>query len=169
MTDKQDLERLRVIILATLDYFHERVFGNIVFDDVNNAVKFHEKQRLKIENYYQEGSLDKLEQQLSKLTMVIQSIVDINFSSYIKKNTGYEFDPFESLARRVETMVAQNEIRNDEEAHWVSIMLSYNYQTSVNKKHDKNLLKLLKSYSGNHEKSTIESLTIISKVDVIEV
>lgn len=163
---QSELERHRAIILATLDYNHEGEVGRIVFDDIDHSIKYHERQKIEIEKYYQLRRLDKLQQHLFKLTKILQFHVDLNFSSYIKEKTGYDIDLFDDLPKRVETIIVQNEIRNDEEAQYVSMMVSYRYQTSVDKEYDENLLKLLNTYADTREKNITGYSEIISEVEV---
>lgn len=164
--DQSEFERHRAIILATLDYNYEREVGRIVFDDIDNSIKYYERQKAEIEKYYKQRRLDKLQQRLSELIKALQFQVDLNFSSYLKENTGYDIDLFEELTKCVEKIVAQNVIRNDKEANYIAMMVSYRFQTSGNKEYDKNLVQLLDTYADTPKKNKTYYSEIISEIEV---
>lgn len=107
---QSELQRHRAILLATLDYLEERLGGSIVFDQYDPATEYFQQQKIQTEKCFKQRRLDRLQKRLASLTKEMQSRADLAFASYIKEKTGYNIDIFEDIRKRVNAIVAQNEI-----------------------------------------------------------
>jgi len=175
------LKRYRAIILATLDYLLERFGGGIVYDQFDPAADYYEQQKIQSEKYYKQHRLDRLQQQLDRLTKGLQNSVDLNFAGYIKEKTGYDIDIFENLRKRVDAIVAQKEIRSQKELNDIGTALHYYQQTSADKKVNDELRALIIDYtkqntepstsatSGNRKDGYSEVISNIEKDGIEEV
>lgn len=163
---QSELDRYRAIILAALEYKYVKERDLLILDHMDYALKHYEQEKKKIEKYYQQGKLNKLQQSLTELTTILKFQVDINFSAYVKEKTGYDIDLFEGLFERVEAIIARNKICNEEEGQEISIMLSYRYQTSVDQQIDENLLNLLNTYANTLKKSKSNYSEIIGEIEI---
>lgn len=150
MTPEQkqtELQRHRTILLATLDYLEERLGGSIVFDQYDPATEYYQQQKIQTEKYFKQRRLDRLQQRLTSLTKGIQGRADLAFTPYVKEKTGYDIDIFEDLRKRVDAVVAQNEIRSQNELNDVGTMLHFYNETAADGKEAAKLKSLLTSYS----------------------
>lgn len=95
------LQRLRAILLATLDYLIAVNGGSIVFDNEDFIVNHYEQQRLKVEENYRKGNADWLQKEFARLTKGLQNRGDQNYAGYIKEKTGYDVDIFDDLPKRI--------------------------------------------------------------------
>lgn len=133
-TGKQsELIRHRAIIQATLDYLVMRKGGSLVFDDYDFLVEYYQQQKIQAEKYFKLRRLDRLRQQLARLTKSMEFDIDMEFYGYIKETTGYELDIFAGLRERVEAVLERKEIRDDKEHSDVMQMLRYYEQTAGGK------------------------------------
>ena len=152
-TQQKDLElkQYRDIVLATLDYLSERLGGSFVYDEFDPVSDYYQKQKLQTDKYYQQRRLDKLQQKFISLTKGLQSRADINFPAYIKKKADYDIDLFKDLRIRVNTIVEQKEIRNEEELKDISTMLEVYKQTSKDAVIMEKLKNLVVDYSKSNQ------------------
>ena len=141
------LQRYRAIVLATLDYLDECYGGSIVYDQYDPIKEYYLKEKIRTEQYFRQGKLDRLEQQLNNLVKGPQSRVDLNFASYIKGKTGYDIDIFEDLSKRADAIIEQAAIRSEKELNDIGIMFRY-YQALNNTQKVEKLHALLTSYSN---------------------
>ena len=158
MTSEQkqaELQRLRDILLATIEYQLAKQRGSIVFDQVDWIEEHWEQERLKVEKYYADGRLSNLQQMLTRLTRSLQNRTDLNFAGYIKEKTGFEIDLFGDVLKRVDAIITQNEIRNKQELNEVNIMAHYYRQTSA----DATLVERLQKLSMNYDLVTRKKQT----------
>jgi hypothetical protein len=144
---QSELQRYRIILLATLDYLQERLGGSIVFDEYDPATEYYQQQKIQTEKYFKQRRLDRLQQRLASLTKGLQNRADLNFASYIKEKTGYDIDIFEDLRKRVVAIVAQNEIRSQSELNDIGTMLHFFHEKGADIKEVQKLKLLLNDYS----------------------
>jgi hypothetical protein len=119
------LQRLKAIILAALDYLLQQSGGSFVCDESDYVAEYYQQQKLQIEKYYKQRRLDRLQQRFESLSKGLQMRADLNFSKYIKKETGYDIDIFEDLRKRIDIIIAQDEIRDHRDLRDVSTMINY--------------------------------------------
>jgi hypothetical protein len=105
-----ELIRHRDIILATLDYLNLRYSGSFVTDGWDSTAAYYDQQKLQAGKYFQQRRLDRLQQQLRRLTEGPRASQDIQFVNYIKEMTGYEPDIFSEVRSRKETIPTKGRI-----------------------------------------------------------
>lgn len=167
-----ELDRHRSILLATLDYLLQRNGGIIVSDGNDPMTEYYNSQKIEAEKYYQECRLDRLKARLTQQINTLQFMIDLEFEAYIKTTTGYDIDIFDSLKKRVNTILENKVIRNNKEMSDIDTMRMYYDKTSKNKKDDKVLDSLLIDYSKKStRKNTGHSHEInsVEKDGVVEV
>lgn len=166
---QSELQRHRAILLATLDYLGERLGGSIVFDQYDPATEYFQQQKIQTEKCFKQRRLDRLQKRLASLTKEMQSRADLAFASYIKEKTGYDIDIFEDIRKRVNAIVAQNEIHSQNELNDVGTMLHYYRKTAAEEKEVEKLKSLLSDYSKRINKTTTkrkgEHSEVISRVE----
>jgi len=132
-----ELERHRALLLATLDYLEQRLGGSFVCDDYDPVSEYYQQQKIQTEQYFKQRRLVRLRQRLSSHFKGLQNRVDLNFASYLKEKTGYEIDLFDDLRKRVDAIVAQNEIRSQSELNDIGTMLHIYQESAANGKERK--------------------------------
>ena len=125
-------------------------FGRLLLSSASVIEVHYQQQKQQTEKYYQTGRLDRLKQNLNSLTEYPRQKNDIFFAVYIKEKTGYQIDIFESVQRRVNTVIEQNQIRNKKELSDVGIMLDVYKQHPI----DLNKLNILKGLLIEFSKQT---------------
>jgi len=173
---QSELQRHLAILLATLDYLEERFGGSIVFDQNDPATEYYQQQKIQTEKYFKQRRLDRLQQQLASFTKGLQNRADLAFAPYIKEKTGYDVDIFEGVVKRVDIIVAQNEIRSQNELNDVGTMLHFYHETAADEKEIEKLKLLLANYykrtndtSGKRESEYSEVISRVEKDGVEEV
>lgn len=150
MTHQQkqsELERHKAILLAALDYLEERFGGSLVYDEFDPATAYYQQQKTQTEKYFKQRRLDRLQQRLARLTKGMQNKGAFAFAAYLKEKTGYDIDLVEDVRKRVDTIVAQNEIRSQKELNDVFTMLQYYQTAAADEKGVEKLESLLSDYS----------------------
>jgi hypothetical protein len=164
-----ELQRHRAILLATLDYLEERLGGSIVYDEYDPVTEYYQQQKIQTEEYFKQRRLDRLQQLLAILTKGLQNRADLGYAKYIKEKTRYDIDIFEDLRNRVAAIVAQNEIRSQEELNDIGTMLHFFHETSVSGEGVEKLKALLANYSNQRPESSYkrndEYSEVISRVE----
>ena len=134
--------------------------------DNEDQIKDHyERQKPQIDKYYKQRRLDRLQQKLASFINTLGRSIDLNFSTYIKKKTGYDIDIFDSLRKRVDTILSQNKITNDKEENDVGTMLRYFSATSSSPDKVDTLKSLLLEYSNKRRKKKNEYSECISRIE----
>jgi hypothetical protein len=148
-----ELVRHRSILLATLDYLEKLFGGSFVCDQYDPLAEYYQQQKIQTEKYFRQLKLDRLQQQLVKLTRDLQNRVDLNFAGYIKENTGYDIDIFEDLRKRVDAIIEHTGIRSENELNDIGTMMHY-YEVMADGEKVERFDTLLTNYSeGKHETS----------------
>ncbi len=154
------LQRHHNILQATLDYLLAKNAGSIVLDQKDTVAEYYEQQKRQAGKYSQQHQLGRLQQQLARLTQGLQHRADLTFAAYIKEKTGYEIDNLEDLRKRVDAIIAQQEVRTDKEDKDVGILLHYYQQTSA----DPALIAQLQDLSWNYHKANSRKKTGYTEV-----
>ena len=139
---QKSIEKYHAIVLATLAYLEQRFGQSMIYDDISLIAEYYQEQKIQTEKNFKQRRLDRLQQRFKSLTKSLQNAVDLSFSSYIKEKTGYDIDIFEDLLRRIDIILKQKEIRNQQNLNDISIALQL-YQQSSKKEHDIEKLNLL--------------------------
>jgi hypothetical protein len=164
-----ELERHRNLLLATLDYLEQHLGGSFVYDRYDPVTEYYQQQKIQTEKYFKQRRLDRLQQRLASLTKGLQNRDALAFTTYIKEKTGYDIDIFEDLRKRVAVIVAQNEIRSQNELNDIGTMLHYYNETSQNGEEVEKVKSLLTYYSERENdrsrKKQNEYSEVISRVE----
>jgi hypothetical protein len=170
---KTELHRQRDLVLATLNYQLELHAGSIVTDGWDAAREYFDQQKLQTEAYFRGRRLDKLQQQLQRLTDGLRSRVDLQYTSYIKEKTGYDIDLFEGLQGHIDRILVQGNIQTDAEAEFVRVQLLINKQTMAEPQQETALKTLFHDYfkrkQQSEKKATFSEVTKREENDGVEV
>jgi hypothetical protein len=142
--------------LATLDYLEERLGGSFVYDQYDPVTEYYQQQKVQTEKYFKQRRLDRLQQRLASLTKGLQNKADVAFTLYIKEKTGCDIDIFEDLRKRVDSIIAQNEIRNQKELNDIGTMLHFYHETSADGEEVEKLKALLTNYSEQSQTTSLK-------------
>jgi hypothetical protein len=123
------LQRHHDIILATIDYLLAAHGGCIVIDQEDIVTDYYEQQKLQIAKYYNQRRLDRLQRRLATLIKGFQTSADLNYTGYIKERTGYDIDIFADLQKRVDAIIAHNEIRSKKEFNDAGTLFHFYHKT----------------------------------------
>lgn len=141
-----ELKKYRNILLATIDYQLEKVAGSFIDDGFDPVADHYLNQKQKAEMDCLDGKLDKLKQEFQNITNSLVQRGDLNFDKYIKEKTGYETNIFEDLQLRVEQIIRQKEIKDQDQYKDVLALLSISEQISTEQKKIKVLNNLLDNF-----------------------
>jgi hypothetical protein len=147
-TEKQaDLKRHRDILIATIEYILQQLTTEgLSKNDFDNVAGYYHQQKYQVDKYFQLGRLDILQTKFSNLTRFPIHKIDLSFNEYIKKETGYIIDIFETLETRVNEIIAQNRITNEKEIGDIMIMMDVYKHKLVDVKKSEILKNLLIDY-----------------------
>jgi hypothetical protein len=160
-----ELQRNREILLATIDYFILKHGDSFVLDNQSHKREYYEQQKAQVDKYYKQRRLDKLQQKLASLTKSIENSIDLTFSTYIKKRTGYDIDIFDKLKKRVDQILTKNKIENSKEENDIGTMLHYLIDTSSSAEEVEKLKALLINYHGKNREKQNGYSEVISRVE----
>lgn len=116
-------EKYKILVLATLDYLIDHYTGELVLDGndfIRQSYELHKKQA---EKYGKQGNLGKLQKQLDQFTRMLQRSIDLEFTQYIKEQTGYELDIYAAVRRLGDDILSRGLIQNDAESENVMTLL----------------------------------------------
>lgn len=165
MTTEQkqlELQRHRDILLATYDYLLQRNAGCFVTDGFDSIAETFEQEKQRTNLEFKQGRLGDLQQRLQRQIETFCKRADANFPIYIKKNTGYHLNIFEDLQKRIDAIVAQNEIRSQNELNDVYAMLHFYLETAPDENEVNKLNSLLSDYFKTAPQATGEYSEVIS-------
>ncbi len=138
-TNQKELRRLRDIILASIDYSLEKSANIMKIDGKAPGESRYQKLKQNTEKYFKQNQLDKLKQTLSKALEDPLARGDSGFDNYIQEKTGHEISIFQIFQERVDKIIKQNKIKNEEEFHDVARMINvlHNLCSDFNKRRSK--------------------------------
>ncbi len=118
-----ELERVKTILLATLDY-HLQTDEKIITEDFNSDKHFED---LKMETLqkFQKGQLSTLKQWLRDFTEKPRETRDFEYVKYIKETTGIDFDIFEAFKNRIDKIIARRRITSAPQYYDAMEMINY--------------------------------------------
>ncbi len=117
-----ELEKYRLLVLATIDYYLENKLLQITTADFNAETHFGELKK-QTESFFQKGSLGLLKQWFIDLTEMQLEGRDLKFNQYLKDKTGYEFDIFASFFQRIDKIISKGRITTDNQFYDVRILV----------------------------------------------
>lgn len=145
-----ELEKHRVVLSTTLDYLLNQFTGTIVYDDFDPIKDYYEQQKIQAGKYFKQRRLDRLEEQLRRLTEGFKYQANLEFGKYIKEKTGYEIDIFAEERNWVEEVLGKQRIDTEKESLAVSLIL----RTNLMSKDKENILLLIEDY--HHRKKELD-------------
>lgn len=162
---QSELKRHRELLLATIDYLISKHGDSFVLDNQSHIREYYQQQKAQVDKYYEQRRLDKLEQKLASLTKSIENSIDLTFSTYIKKRTGYDIDIFDKLKKQVDQILDKNKIENSKEENDIGTMLHYLIDTSSSTEKVEKLKALLIDYHGKNRQKQNGYSEVISRVE----
>ena|ERR1051326_3075015 len=110
-----ELERLRDILLATLDYkIVQYRSANVVFEGHDPVASFENLKQL-TQEHFNKGRLTRLRQWLRDMIEEPRETGDLNFDKYIKEKTGYDIQIFANFEKRIDNIIRRKFIRTENE------------------------------------------------------
>jgi len=157
-----ELQRHREILIATIDYLKVLHGESFVLDDEKHIEEYYEAQKTRVEKYYNQRRLDKLQQKLTSLVETLHDDLDQKFSAYIKERTGYNMDLFGDLKKRVEIILSKSQIDNDKEGRDIGTILHQLIETSSSPDEIARLQSLLLQYHHKNKKKKYGHSEVVS-------
>ncbi|MCW3119528.1 MAG: hypothetical protein JWM28_3610 [Chitinophagaceae bacterium] len=137
--DKQDqIDKLRIIILQTLEYLIEHYTGSFVLDNYDPSRAYFLQEKKQVETYYKQGRLDRIKAKLATFTQNLCLDKDITYQHYIEERTGYRIDLYDELKDRANKILHNGIITNIEELADIEFMILL-YRNDPNSSIDVNL------------------------------
>ena len=139
-------EKYKILVLATLDYLINHYTGELVLDGNDFIRDSYEQHKIQAEKYGKQGNLGKLRKQLDQFTRMLQVKVDLEFTQYIKEQTGYELDIYAAVRRLGEDILSRGLIQNDVESENVMTLLQLYSKTNEDTCKEELLQNLFNDY-----------------------
>lgn len=140
------LQRYREILLATFEYLLKKTAARVKFDGLDPDADFFQFMREQTEKHYEQGRLKHLEKRFHEMSAMPRLTGDMEFGKFIKEKTGYDLDIFENLQSRINDIIAQETIRNDDEYLDVIAMINLGQQAPDNEEKIERLINLRNDY-----------------------
>lgn len=155
-----ELTKYRDILLAAIDYQSEKLAGSMVYDGFDPVADYYLQQKQQAEKYYQNKRIDRLKQKFQSMTESLMRRGDLNFDKYIKEKTGYETNIFENLQLRVERIIEQRTIKNQNDYSDVIAMQSLARQFQIEQEKIDILNNLLHNFVDKRSNSKLLNVII---------
>lgn len=170
-----ELEKHRVVVSATLVYLLNHFTGTIVYDNFDLIKDYYEQQKVQASKYFKLRRLDRLKEQLRRLTEGFKHQGNLEFGKYIRESTGYEIDIFAKEINQIEQVLAKQKIDNEEDSQAVRVGLRTNLLVCKGKENILNLLlgdfyerkKELYQLSPKNKKVRTEIIKTVEKDGII--
>lgn len=138
---KEEQEKNKTILLATLDYLIENHSIGMVFDDFSRSKQWYLEDLAQTELDIQYSRSQQIKRRLDMYISFLKSRFDLGFNTYIKENTPYEIDIFEDYKTDIIPVLKKQRI-------------DYNDVYLIE--------KYLKAYSGAFEEQ--QNVTLLKKL-----
>lgn len=148
-----EIKRLRDITLALIEYNAAKNAGRLVFDGEDHHLHVASREKQQVEVYYILGNNKGLLYMLKMAAMPFEHDGNSDVNSYIKQNTGFDYDIFADARKTTESVLAKNKITSDEEASNASSMLAFYKKHPQDKKKADALGNLIDNYYREKRKS----------------
>jgi len=93
---KQEREKHKSILMATLNYLLEFHSGDMVFDDISNSKMWYLQEIKQAEKYIEKSQSAQIKRKLDMHIGLLMNRFDLGLNKYIKEHTGYETDIYEA-------------------------------------------------------------------------
>lgn len=111
---KEERERNKILLLATLNYLLEYHSQDMVFDDYSPSKQWYlqeiDQTHLNIKRYRSEW----IEKRLRMHTGILRSRFDIGLNDYIKANTKYDFDLYEQFKEQALEIIKKGNVTDND-------------------------------------------------------
>ena len=151
--NQEELNQLRDIILATIDYSLQKSTDTMKVDGKVPSESYYQKLKQDTEHYFKQKKHDKLKHILSKVLESPIARVDVNFDNYILEKTGYEISIFKDIQESVGNILAQNQIKNEKEFYDATILIRKFEQESPDEIKINVLNNLCRDFNKNRTKT----------------
>ena len=171
-------EKYKILVLATLDYLIDHYTGEFVLDGNDFIRQSYELHKRQAEKYGMQGNLGKLRKQLDQFTRMLQIRVDLDFTQYIKEQTGHELDIYAAVKRLGDDILSRGLIQNDVESENVMTLLQLYSKTDEDPYKEEVLQGFFNDYverrtAGNPEDTQTRTVSSVTKdgliVETIEI
>lgn len=120
---REELDRLRIIILQTLEYMIEHYTGSFVLDDYDPSKEYYLQEKKQVEKYYKERRLERMRAKLANFTQDLYLKRDTIYQYHIEEKTGHRIDLYENLRVRTNKIIQNGIINNKEEFTDIEFMI----------------------------------------------
>lgn len=123
------LKRIRDILIATLDYYIDSYNkSGRKFEDFNPVDHFEDLKK-QTEELYQKGKTTTLKNWLRDITEMPRETGDVNYVTYIKRTTGYDYNIFTAFNKRIDNIIAKGKISTENQFRQANSMVNFLCQT----------------------------------------
>lgn len=143
---KEEREKNKKILVATLNYLLENHAGDMVFDDYSPSEEWYLSDMRRTEQDIEKSRSKQIKRRLDMHISLLRHRYDLGLNSYIKLHTGYDIDIFENLKADVMPIVARRNIGYND----VDIVENYLKAYEMQPEEQENVA-LLKTLLAAHE------------------
>ena len=104
---KEEREKNKVILRATLNYLLEFHSGDMVFDGVSHSKMWYLQEIKQAEKYIEKSQSAQIKRKLDMHISLLKHKFDLGLNTYIRENTGYEIDIYEAYKAYVVPIIAR--------------------------------------------------------------
>ncbi len=145
--NQAELEKYRDLVLATIDYYLDKVVIQIKTEDYDYYQYFNGF-KSQTEEHFQKGRLSRLKQWFSELSEMPIENRDLKFNEYLKNKTKYDIDIFQAYYQRIDKIIEKGKITSDSQFYDVNSMVNQLCQTEPA---DNNRIGILNKLLINYE------------------
>lgn len=157
---KTTLLQKYTILQATLDYMIKHHSSTVVCDDEDPVMEMFQRGKMQAEKDYQEKNSSKLKYQLDRWLRMLERKMDLNYTAFIKEQTGFAIDLFENIRTLADTFNTKTELNSQQDLHDCSRLMQHYEKTNTNTSEKKRLEQLSQDYvEKNFPPHTYEDLS----------
>lgn len=145
---KEERDRNKIILLATLNYLLDFHSQDMVFDDYSPSKQWYLQELKKTEVDIKKSRSQQIKRRLEMHTAILKSRYDQGFNKYIKENTKYEIDLFETFKIDVLPIIKKASI-NDNDVYLVENYLKA-YANNIDEQKNIAILNNLQAKRGTN-------------------
>lgn len=157
---KTTLLQKYTILQATLDYMIKHHSSTVVCDDEDPVMEMFQRGKMQAEKDYQEKNSSKLKYQLDRWLRMLERKMDLNYTAFIKEQTGFAIDLFENIRTLADTFNTKTELNSQQDLYDCNSLMQYYEKTNTNTGKKKRLEQLSQDYvEKNFPPHTYEDLS----------
>jgi hypothetical protein len=111
---KEEREKNKSILLATLNYLLEHHSGAMVFDEYSPSKEWHLEDIKKTELDIKKYRSKQIKTRLDRCISLLKRRYDLGLNNYIKEHTGYDIDIFEEFKTNVMPIISKGSIDDND-------------------------------------------------------